>query len=131
MNIQEQEVSQNPQEENIVVSPLAPYTRHLMVVVVVLGLLLVVGVGVVTSTIIDRMGTGLALSTSESAGQEELDAAVSLSETIEVKVPDGLSVLRVTPAGKDILLELGKERTELIWLVNLKTGQIKSALRLN
>jgi hypothetical protein len=77
------------------------------------------------------MGTGLALSTSESAGQEELDAAVSLSETIEVKVPDGLSVLRVTPAGKDLLLELGKERTELIWLVNLKTGQIKSALRLN
>jgi hypothetical protein len=128
-NIQEQEASQNPQAENIAVSPLAPYTRHLMVVVVILGLVLVVGTGVVISTIIDRLGTGLALSTAESTQREEL--GVSLPEVIDVKLPDGLSLLRVAPAGKDVLLELGNERTELIWIVNPKTGEIKSALRIN
>ncbi len=100
-----------------------------MVVVVILGLVLVVGTGVVISTIIDRLGTGLALSTAESTQREEL--GVSLPEVIDVKLPDGLSLLRVAPAGKDVLLELGNERTELIWIVNPKTGEIKSALRIN
>ena len=128
MNIQEQEASQNPQEENIVVSPLAPYTRHLMVVVVILGLVLVVGTGVVISTIIDRLGTGLALSTTD-ATAPDVAAATILPETAEVHIPEGLKLLRAAPAGKDVMLEIGTERTELIWIVNPKTGQIKSALR--
>ena len=128
MNIQEQEASQNPQEENIVVSPLAPYTRHLMVVVVILGLVLVVGTGVVISTIIDRLGTGLALSTTDATAPDAA-AATILPETAEVHIPEGLKLLRAAPVGKDVLLEIGTERTELIWIVNPKTGQIKSALR--
>lgn len=131
INIQEQEALQKEQDENIAPSPLAPYTRHLMVVVVILGLGLVILTGVVISTIIDRLGTGIAMSVSEPESASNAVQPTALPEALKLSMPANMALIRVSPAGRDLVLEIGNGKTELIWVVDTKTGEIKSAISLD
>lgn len=117
-NIQEVESGQNPASDEFIASPLAPYTRVLVVVCVLLGLGIIVGTIVVAGGILDRLG----------GRDNQVERAENKNSALErrMSLPQGQKLRGVSVYGRDLMLEIGDQTVEQIWIFNPATGAVKS-----
>jgi len=118
--------------EAVVPPSLAKYTRILLVVVVLLGLLLLVGFAVVVNTIMKRINASENADQAPRQGASPTHSAMR-DDGIPLDLPEGAEVLSVTASDGLIIVQIGRKgasRLSDIISYDARTGRQVAHLRL-